>query len=1024
MYQVKKRVGKYIFISPAVMFCILVFSLSILTHFLFPSSIRAAGELIPIKDPLLIATSIQPINLSGIRSIDISKIGLAATTFGTLQPLQPVPLILDEKVLPDQLKFIQSFGFQVISPPDSRDFRLESQLKVVNLAQIVANGQEYQKISLVGREGFLTGEEGQAGLPGFIKNVAIPIGAEMKVTVNEGEPKIITGVRVWPIQPSPEDQFIKVEQSFETTPAFIDKVNYRLNKFLPESLINIRYDMLRGCRVAVIQVTTARYNPALRELRLYPNLTLDINFEGGEDSYIPEETRSIYFEDTYNQVLVNSTKVGLLTQAQIFEKWGGLIYLRCDLLIITPNQFSSQAESLAAWKREKGFITWVKTLDDIQRAQGGTTASDIRKYIKNIYNHNRLSYVLLFGDVDYIPTHYQTPSGAAPQAPGDLYYADMDDGAGQYFPDLAVGRLPVNSTTEAERLVNRIIAYEKTPPTDSGFYRRIILGAYFQDSGADGRDDRNYVQTIQELYNFFTGKGYTVQREYVATSGSNPQYYQDGSAIPADLKKPGFPWDGSAADIVAGLNAGAILLAHRDHASRSGWSHPSFTTSDLASLNTGSLSPVIFSINCQSGWFDHETDSDSSTTTESFAEQILTRDGGAVAVIAATRNSPTYPNDDLIRGLIEYIWPDFYLTPSGSARSKRLGDVLNAAKFYVNDHWDSSSAQREFELYQCLGDPTMEVWTKNPHPTIVIPWTKLYKEITYIKLPNPPDPVKTGQYVIPTGEDNVLVSLIRDGEIVGQALSQNGQAVIDVDESVGDLSSLQIAYRLPSGYTNVIRGEEEPEQPTGGECRCDEDNQGIIDLGDAAGKPGSEVIIPVRIQGALNKVESFGFDVVYDPDALSYINDGLLDDEKGPLSQSLDFFSVNDLGGRIHIGGFDSSLDSGSILQGSTGVLVFLKFKIVSEQEDCQYPLRLEALVDDIKGWPASGGCVRSLPACNGDLNGDGIITPADALIAFRCYMQTGPCSPCCDVTGDGVVSPSDALCIFRKYLALPSCLD
>ncbi|MEW5801388.1 MAG: CotH kinase family protein [bacterium] len=60
----------------------------------------------------------------------------------------------------------------------------------------------------------------------------------------------------------------------------------------------------------------------------------------------------------------------------------------------------------------------------------------------------------------------------------------------------------------------------------------------------------------------------------------------------------------------------------------------------------------------------------------------------------------------------------------------------------------------------------------------------------------------------------------------------------------------------------------------------------------------------------------------------------------------------------------------------------------------------------------------------NGDLNGDGNITPADSLAAFQCYLGLATCSDNADVNMDGSVTPSDALCIFKKYLTQPSCLD
>jgi len=69
--------------------------------------------------------------------------------------------------------------------------------------------------------------------------------------------------------------------------------------------------------------------------------------------------------------------------------------------------------------------------------------------------------------------------------------------------------------------------------------------------------------------------------------------------------------------------------------------------------------------------------------------------------------------------------------------------------------------------------------------------------------------------------------------------------------------------------------------------------------------------------------------------------------------------------------------------------------------------------------------------SCTGDVNGDGEITPQDALCAFETYLGICPTScgiacedVCCDVTQDADCTPADALCIFQKYLGLPGCMD
>ena len=62
---------------------------------------------------------------------------------------------------------------------------------------------------------------------------------------------------------------------------------------------------------------------------------------------------------------------------------------------------------------------------------------------------------------------------------------------------------------------------------------------------------------------------------------------------------------------------------------------------------------------------------------------------------------------------------------------------------------------------------------------------------------------------------------------------------------------------------------------------------------------------------------------------------------------------------------------------------------------------------------------------CSCDVNGDGQITPQDALCAFQVYlgMCPTPCGPCdglcSDVTMDGQTTPADALEIFKGYLGI-----
>ena len=126
---------------------------------------------------------------------------------------------------------------------------------------------------------------------------------------------------------------------------------------------------------------------------------------------------------------------------------------------------------------------------------------------------------------------------------------------------------------------------------------------------------------------------------------------------------------------------------------------------------------MVFSINCETGWFDHETDNDGSTNTESFCEEFLRKaDGGTVGIFGATRVSYSGDNDYLCRGFYDAIWPDFDLAEGGSVPMYRMGQVLNYGKTYMANTWGDQWGveEMEFEIFHYFGDPTMEIIPAEP----------------------------------------------------------------------------------------------------------------------------------------------------------------------------------------------------------------------------------------------------------------------------------------------------------------------
>jgi hypothetical protein len=297
-------------------------------------------------------------------------------------------------------------------------------------------------------------------------------------------------------------------------------------------------------------------------------------------------------------------------------------------------------------------------------------------------------------------------------------------------------------------VVDKIIKYESHPPTQASFYQNVGVASQFQccrDGGQSGRDIRSFIETSETVRNELLNRGYGVDRIYTKTvegnGGSTPRRFFNGTLLPAEIDaSSGFAWDGDTNDIVNAWNAGRFLFLHRDHGWENGWSNPGFTTSNVINdLSNGDLLPVVFSVNCASGFFDNETaNGDYGTEVDHayFAERLLRKaDGGAVGMIGDTRNSPTWANSALTRGLFDAVWPNTIADFGDNTRKRRLGDILNHGKLFLMTQVGvagTTQAPSDFEvtselyLWHVLGDPTLQMWTARPlrilYPFVAAEW--------------------------------------------------------------------------------------------------------------------------------------------------------------------------------------------------------------------------------------------------------------------------------------------------------------
>jgi len=606
-----------------------------------------------------------------------------------------------------------------------------------------------------------THEVGGPDVPVYGTWILIPNGARATVETDTGQPLVFEGVDLPPIQPPSPDV-----ENVPLPPFTRNEALYAADADYPGAFAKLgATQIMRGQDCAILRLYPFQYNPVRKTLSVYRDLTVTVRFDG-TPSPLERRLRSDSFDKIMRGMAPNAEAVlalgenekkGIRKQAMepelLFGADGGIGW---DYIIISHSNFSEAAYKLAAWKEQIGFKVLTMPVSS-------PTTTDIYNLIKWCYDTLDIPpvYVLLIGDAEYIPCVYRTvhPWDSYPGVTGDsrqghigtdLYYAAID--GTDYTPDLAIGRLSVGSATQAMNHVDRIIEYEKDPPVLTTFYDDVAICAYFQDGvedtiiQPDGIEDARYTQTSEDLALFLSEAAYginkNVTRIYYARPIVNPAYWNDGQLwgtgnfgggpagnpgdpIPAYLKRPGFAWDGDYMDIKSAFESGSFLITHRDHGGRQHWVQPYFHSYHIGSLQIRfGESPVVWSVNCKTGWFDNETDYPAVGDTdytgyneESFAEflESYCSFGGPVGIIAATRVTDTMYNARLVWGWTDAIWPNFIPTEGWPLWIFRMGDVLNSGKIYmapkfIDDDW----LKAHFQMYHWFGDPSMEIRNASP----------------------------------------------------------------------------------------------------------------------------------------------------------------------------------------------------------------------------------------------------------------------------------------------------------------------
>lgn len=338
---------------------------------------------------------------------------------------------------------------------------------------------------------------------------------------------------------------------------------------------------------------------------------------------------------------------------------------QAGLVIVTHEAFASQAQAIAELRRAQGWSVAVVDIDDVfaEFSFGNHDPWALRCFVRQTQSAwtRRPSHWLLLGDAsfdpenllgqgafDFVPTQFF--NGQYMEFPTDDWFVDLND---DNQPELAIGRLSVRTSEEADNVVRKLRDYDLREATAQP--QSVLLIA--DNTPDDPADFMAQLRTIGE------------------------DIPQSWSVFEVEVD----PTNKSATrtELLRSLQNGVSWVDYFGHGSVGVWSGNLLRTEDALALANEVL-PFVVSVTCLNGFF-HDV------YAESLAEALVVRSpGGAIAMLASSTLSQDLRHHPIHEQLIRTMYGDDVPYTLGAA--VRQAKTVRAAPDWI-----------------LFGDPTLQL---------------------------------------------------------------------------------------------------------------------------------------------------------------------------------------------------------------------------------------------------------------------------------------------------------------------------
>jgi hypothetical protein len=367
-----------------------------------------------------------------------------------------------------------------------------------------------------------------------------------------------------------------------------------------------------------------------------------------------------------------------------------------DMVIVSHPDFISASEELANLHRENdGLSVHVATTEQVYHefSSGKQDPAAIRNFMKTVYEKSgKLKYLLLMGDgsfdnksnqikngratsnTNYVVTYQSVESAHTIRSyVSDDYFGILGDGEDILGGSLkiGIGRLPVQTSEEAQDAVNKIRKYMEHEISSDW---PNIMGLLADDD--DGNIHMSQSDSIAVYVTDYEPQ-YTIEKLYFDAFQQIPT--ADGHRYPEVTER-----------LESLLNKSCFLINYIGHGNATGLSEERVVNSTSIDQWKNKIYPLFVVATCEFGRYDDQR-------TTAGEKLILNPNGGGIALLTSTRLVYSSQNFQFNKSFFRALFSEPF-----DENPYRLGDLIRLSK-------NASGTSINKLCFTLLGDPALKL---------------------------------------------------------------------------------------------------------------------------------------------------------------------------------------------------------------------------------------------------------------------------------------------------------------------------